>query len=290
MKKQKEGFLKVEGGKIWFERLGKQKNIPLVLVHGGPGYPHYGLNPLRKLDKDRTVVFYDQLGCGKSDRPKNKKLWRVDRFVEELEALRNHLGFEKMYLLGHSWGGALVAEYSLKYQKHVAGIVFAGPLLSTPRWILEANRLKKTLPLASQKIIDKHEKNGTTDSKEYGNATKNYYKRYWCRLAKTPKEILKNRKEAGKDVYSTMWGPSEFHCTGNLKNFDCTPRLPEIKLPVLFTCGRFDEAGVDAVKDFQKLIKGSKMKIFEKSAHQAQLEETEKYLQIVGKFLNEVDR
>src|SRR3989344_990085 len=102
-----EGFIPVQGGKVWYKIAGEPKGIPLILLHGGPGYPHDYLEPLEDLATDRQVVFYDQLGCGNSDKTTDPALWTVDKFVKELQSLIDQLGFEKYHLLGHSWGSAL---------------------------------------------------------------------------------------------------------------------------------------------------------------------------------------
>ena len=97
----REGYVQVTGGKIWYEVVGNGNGIPLITVHGGPGFTHDYLEPIGKLCKDRPVVFYDQLGAGKSDRPHDKSLWVVDRFVKELATLRSSLGYKRVHVLGH---------------------------------------------------------------------------------------------------------------------------------------------------------------------------------------------
>ncbi len=70
-----EGFIAVPGGNIWYGILVKrQTGLPLLLLHGGPGFPHDYLEPLEPLSNERPVIFYDQLGCGNSDRPQNLSL------------------------------------------------------------------------------------------------------------------------------------------------------------------------------------------------------------------------
>ena len=283
---REQGYIKVLGGKVWYERIGNKKGIPLVVVHGGPGFPHYSLRPLEALSDERQIIFYDQLGCGKSDRPHDKSLWKKERFVEELQDVISFLGIEKFHILGHSWGSMLATEYALTKPDALVSLILSGPILSVPRWISDANLLRKKLPIKIQRILDKHEADGTTESKEYKSAELEFYKKHLCRIYPFPKLMQKSEKEAGMEVYNTMWGPSEFHCTGNLNGHDLTNRLREINVPVLLTCGKYDEATPKTAQYYQSLFPNAQTVVFENSAHMAILEETESYLKTAREFLN----
>ena len=71
----REGYVAVPGGRVWFKVVGTGPGTPLLLLHGGPGAPSYYLEPLSALGNERPVIFYGQLGCGRSDRPSNTNLW-----------------------------------------------------------------------------------------------------------------------------------------------------------------------------------------------------------------------
>jgi len=115
MKSTKEGYIKVTGGRIWYKIVGKKSNNPpLVVLHGGPGYPHNYLEPIAALSNQRQVIFYDQLGCGNSDRPNDTKLWTVERFVQELGEVIDTLKLNQYHILGQSWGAALGASFALQ--------------------------------------------------------------------------------------------------------------------------------------------------------------------------------
>ena len=83
----KEGRVQVPGGEVWFKIVGSGDQVPLLTLHGGPGAGHDYLEPLSLLQSDRPVVFFDQLGCGRSAKPDDPSLWRIERFVEEVAAL-----------------------------------------------------------------------------------------------------------------------------------------------------------------------------------------------------------
>ena len=284
-----EGFIEVPGGRVWYEIAGSGSATPLLLLHGGPGAPSRYLEPLRGLADERPVVFYDQLGGGKADRPDDESLWAVERFVQELQVVRDALGLDEVHLFGHSWGTMLAVEYMLTKPAGVKSLILASPALDIPKWLEDTNQLKSELPADVQAAIDRHEEAGTTDSEEYQAASMEFYRRHLCRTDPWPVELEEAFDNFGWVVYNTMWGPSEFHATGSLADFDVTDRLAEIAVPTLFTAGRYDEATPETTAWFQSLLPGSSIEIFEDSAHMTMLDEPERYNQVLRDFLREVE-
>ena len=103
-----------DGLRIWTHRLGgggDDDHVPLLILHGGPGVPHDYLENLAASASPRQpVVFYDQLGCGRSDRPDDPGRWRLARFVAEIDYARRALRLDRVVLLGQSWGGMLAGH------------------------------------------------------------------------------------------------------------------------------------------------------------------------------------
>lgn len=284
-----EGYVDVEGGRVFYRAHGSGDGTPLLCVHGGPGMTHDYLEPLERLGDDRRVVLYDQLGSGRSDRPGNEGLWRVDRFVDELGAVRRALGLEEMHLLGHSWGGCLAATYALEHPGGLRSLVLASPLISVDRWLQDAVALRSALAEDVQDVLDRHERDGFTDCPEYAGATLAFYKRHFCRLDPWPEALERTWAGMGADLYVTMWGPTEFYATGILRGYDLTERLAEINAPTLFTCGRHDEANPETVEHFAERVRGSKIALFENSSHTPHIEEPDHYLEVVRTFLERVE-
>ncbi|KEO84235.1 proline iminopeptidase-family hydrolase [Tumebacillus flagellatus] len=281
----REGYVDVTGGKVYYQIFGEANGVPLLALHGGPGSTGFGLEALEPLSDKWPVIIYDQLGCGYSDRPEDLSLWNLDRFVEELGQVREQLGLKEVHLLGHSWGTMLAASYLLTRPEGVKSVIFSSPCLSASLWQKDQALHLFRFPLEFQETVARCEAEGTTDSEEYQQAMAEYYKRHLCRV-ESPKRPAD--RPFGGVVYNTMWGPSEFCATGNLKTYDVTPRLHEIEIPTLFLCGRYDETRPETLEYYQSLVPGSKLHVFEESAHKAYFEEKDEYLRVVREFLQTV--
>lgn len=286
----RQGFVDVPGGPVWYQVSGDGAGIPLLALHGGPGGTSCGLSLLEELGSERPVIRYDQLGTGRSGRPDDMSLWTVARFVEELHAVRKALGLERMHLLGHSWGSSLAAAYVLeKGTEGIASITFSSPLLSTPIWIEDANYLRSLLPEDVQQTLTEHEKAGTTDSEEYEQASAEFYKRHVYGGDRPKPPAACNGVVWSQLIYEYMWGPTEFYASGTLENFDVTARLNEIDVPVLFMAGEFDEARPETVREFQKQVPGSKLKVIKDAAHASLSRQPDEYRRVLEEFLDFVE-
>ncbi len=285
-----EGYVDVPGGRGWYRIAGSGEAAPLLLLHGGPGGPCDELLPLEALANERPVIFYDQLGGGKADRPDDASLWRIERFVEEVARVREALGLKEVHLCGHSWGTMLAVEYMLtKHPKGVKSLILASPCLSAKRWVEDAENLIAKLPQKTQEAIKKNEEAGTTDSIEYKIAVSEYLRRHVCRLDPWPKQLMEAAGHTGIPVYRTMWGPSEFSPTGNLKDFDRTGRLHEIDQPTLIIVGEYDEATPEAAAWYKSLMPNASMIVIPNSAHMAMWEETGAYIKALREFLKKIE-
>jgi proline iminopeptidase len=285
-KTMKDGYIKVTGGQVYYKKVGSGSGIPLILLHGGPGGSHNGFNRLEALGNDRPVIFYDQLGSGKSDRPTDSSLWTVERFIEELSQIREALGLDQVHILGHSWGTMLAASYMLTQPEGVQSVTFSSPCLSAPQWAADQKKNLKELPLEVRETLDRCEREGSTDSEEYKTAMKAFNERFVCRLKEIPQNCKPDKGAFNDVVYETMWGPSEFYTTGLLKTYDVTEELHQIKCPTLFTCGRFDEATPETTKGYSQKVEGSQFHVFENSAHMGYVEEPDTYIKVIGEFLH----
>ena len=285
--KKNESFLKRNDYKTWYVVHGEASDkVPLFVLHGGPGFPHNFKNNHSELAKDGyQVVLYDQLGCGLSDRPDDTSLWTVEFFIEELEALRKHLGFEQINIIGQSWGGSLAFEYALKYPNRVHKLIAHSPLVDTKLWVKEADKLKDLLPNGIGARMRMLEDANDTEGEEYKKISELFNDTFVLTTKPKPQDAIDGNNAAGLSVYNTMWGPSEAHATGVMKNWSVLDRLESIKHPTLLISGKFDEATPTQMKLIVDKINDIKWELFENSSHCANLEEPEKFLETVSSFL-----
>ena len=292
----REGFVPFRGYRVWYRIVGERDEpgrLPLLTLHGGPGAAHDYLEPLGELAASgRRVVFYDQLGCGRSDRPHRPSMWTVGLFVEEVDAVRRALGLDRVHLLGQSWGGMLAMEYAATGLEGVESLTVASSPASMEQWVAEANRLRAELPREVQDTLLAHETAGTTQDPAYQAAVRVYYRRYVCRLDPWPDCVNRTFAQLAADpeVYHTMNGPSEFHVTGTLRDWSIVDRLDRITVPTLVTSGRYDEATPAIAETVRRGIRGSEWVRFEDSSHTAHVEEPERYRRVLGAFLSRVER
>jgi L-proline amide hydrolase len=287
-----------EGGWTWYRvdgDLGASGPAPLVILHGGPGAAHDYLEPVADLASTagRPCVLYDQIGCGRSqhlpDAPAG--FWTVELFRRELAALVEHLNIAGRYhVLGQSWGGMLGMEHALEHPTGLRSLVVANSPASMELWLSEANRLRSLLPPEVQDMLARHEAANTTDSEAYEQAVMKFYERHLCRIP-FPDALRRTFAQLAEDptVYHTMNGPSEFHVIGTLTGWDITPRLRDVRVPVLVISGEHDEATPTVVRPLVDALPDARWELVEGASHSTHLEQPERFLALVETFLSAHD-
>jgi proline iminopeptidase len=283
-----EGLVDVGPGRVWYESTGEGPT--LLLLHGGPGGPSDYLIPLMELARDGfRVVRYDQLGSRRSDKPDDLALWRFPRFVEELETVRRALDLGRVHLLGQSWGAILALEYALHHQEHLRSLVLYSGAASIPEHLAGLRTLRARLPPETRAVLSRYEAIGETDNPDYLAAVEVLNQRHLCRINPRPALLEESLQHVALPVYTTMWGPNEFACTGNLGDWDRTDRLGEIRVPTLIVCGRHDEVMPSCSETMRRGISGAELVVFEESSHLAHFEEPERFFAVLRDFLGRIE-
>lgn len=285
------GRIAVPGGTVRYRVMGGGPGIPLLTLHGGPGGGMVSLKPLRRLADERPVIFYDQLGCGRSDTPNDLSLWTVDRFIEEIDAVRRHLGLEEVHLFGHSWGGMLAIDYLLQRPAGVRSVILSNTIASMSAYLHEAWRLVEEMPAVARDALLRH-RTRIGGSLSYQAALMWLRLRHVVRLRFLPdllpiltSMVLMLRSPS----FWYMWGADDLHVTGTLHDWERVHRLYEIDTPALVLAGEFDETTPRLAHDIAEGLRDARVHILEGCSHMAFFERPRAYMDTVRPFLEAHD-
>ena len=282
-------------GKIYYEMEGVGPVV--IIVAGGPGGGHASFHPFfSRLAKDHTVVYFDNIGRGRSDRLKDPKGYTVPRDAEDIEALRKELGQDKIDVIGHSYGGMPALAYAEKYPEHVSHLVLSDTLHSAQGFqqnIDSCNaQVQRQYPEVWAQLMEMRKKGVLSGEDKYGDLYGTGFADLYVYEMDAEKRLFRSgEKEDGfnVDVYRAMLGPdSEWKVGGTMKNFDARPKMKDLHMPVLICVGRFDRVAIPRVSyEMMTLLpkEHSRLVIFERSGHRPWLEETDAYFNTVGDFL-----
>lgn len=276
------------GYQVWTKRVGHGQ-IKILTLHGGPGShsEYIEASFQNQFPQDQyEVIYYDQLGSFRSDHPNDLNLWRVERFLEEVEEVREALGLDQFYLYGQSWGGMLAIEYALKYQEHLKGLILSNTPGSISSYENYIQQLRLKLPQEVQDELSMFEDRGELTHPRYQQLMiDRVYNLHLCRMNPWPEAVANGIYKINTVVYETMGGPNEFVVTGNYKNWNRWNDFAKIQVPTLVISGLYDTISPEDTMKIASLIPQGTYKICEECSHFAQFEDPHTYFQALKVFL-----
>ena len=243
----------------------------------------------RKTERDEITIL--DFGCGKSYLDGHPELWTAETWVNELIALREHLGLERMHLLGQSWGGMLAITYLCDEQPEgVRSVILSSTLSDSQLWGREQHRQISFMDAADQQIIREAEASGDYESAPFLAAVDRFMERH-CSGSYGPDapECLTRPRKSGRESYVTAWGPSEFSPLGTLKDWNYTEKLPKITIPALVISGTNDLSTPLIAKTMADKLPNSRWELFEGCRHMCFAEATDRYLPMLDDWMRQAD-
>jgi len=252
---------------------------PMVVLHGGPSIPSDYLYPLVDFLPYRKIIFYDQIGCGRSDVPKDVNLYSISNSLNDLENLLNELEIHQFHLYGQSFGGILAYEYlkrNARQRTSTKASCLSVILSSTPTSVPLVEKEARSL----QQILFNEDNDKTTLGERFR-------KRHQCRLPSMPMPLIDAYANAG-----TVW-----RGTAAIPDYIASPpSLPsreEWKMPpVLILRGEYDFVTDDCVKDWNNVLPSDcsmKLCVLKGCSHHGLLENGRLYGDTINSFLKEHD-
>jgi proline iminopeptidase len=285
-------YYTINGKKLWTETIGK--GDPLFLISGGPGGAHAGMHNFDALKDSNTLVYVDYFGRGKSDTAATPEEYTIDRDVRDLEALREAMGYEKINILGHSYGSIVAQLYALRFPERTKHLIIANGFFSGEMWQENDDNsnheIRENYPEVWERLMKVRESGLHSSDMEhqliYGEVP------YGFLYAYNPEKFKKSldpdypNKMNTKLYYQMVGYDGDFIIGGDIAKFDVRRNLKDLKMPVLISAGRYDRVSVPIYSvQYKKYCPQAQFEMFEYSGHNPQVEEPEKYFKIIRAFL-----
>ena len=283
---------------IWTKTIGNNPKIKVLLLNGGPGGTHECFEAFENFFPAEEIefIYYDQLGCGNSDNPKDTSMWDLPRFVEEVEQVRTalHLTKDNFYLYGHSWGGILAMQYALKYQQNLKGLIISNMMSSCPDYGKYAdNVLAKQMKPSVLAEVRALEANKDFENPRYmALLIPNFYEEHILRApyAKWPEPMLRMFAKLNNSLYVTMQGPSEFGIAGKLEKWDVKAQLKTLTVPTLTIGAKHDTMDPEHMKWMSKEVQNGSYLYCPNGSHCSLYDDQEVYMTGLTKFILSVNK
>lgn len=280
----KELYVPAQEANLFCRIVGKGK--PLIVIHGGPGLSQdYLLPQMYRLARHNQVVFYDQRGCGNSSGVINDDTITLKRFLEDLETIRKDLGFEKISILGHSWGGFLAMKYAITYPEQVEKLILSNTMpASKEDFVLFAHEyVKRTTPLREE--LDK-----ISNMPGFKEGNPDLMEKFYRNIFRTYCYIPEKANLLNLRMTSTSWVNSVKVYESFRKNvfettFNLIPSLQLLKVPTLLIHGSADPVPPITAEHVHEVIRHSEFVIMEKCGHFPYVEDPEIYFKHIEEFL-----
>lgn len=288
-------YYEVNGKKLYTVSFGE--GSPLFFIAGGPGGAHPGLRSFDPLSSDFTLVYFDGYGRGKSDTADVVTDYSIEGDIDDLEGLRQAMGFDKINILGHSYGGVVAQGYAIKYPEYVDHLIIANSFHSYQMW--QANddncnhEIKTNYPEVWEELMKVRAEGYVSEDSIhqaiYSRVPYGFYYAYnpdnFVRKPGVKRRVYPNRFN-DKLYYKMVGRDGDFYVTNDIGTFDYRKQLKDLEMDILIYAGRFDRVATPAeMIKYKKFCPQAKYVMFERSGHNPQVEQPEECFALIREFI-----
>jgi proline iminopeptidase len=283
----RQGLLSLETARLFYEVVGEGE--PIIVVHGGPGLDHAYLQPgLDALATRNTLVYYDQRGTGRSVANLDSAAINVETFVEDIDALRQALGHERVTLLAHSWGALLALEYATRHAAATRALILMNPVEPGARFRDQQEERQRRARTAEDSTelatLTATEGFAARDPATVSQVYRVLYRqtlRDRTRIDEIELDLAESTAENGPEV-ARLLGAS-------VGVVDWWDRLPAIEVPTLVLHGRYDVLPIAMSQALAASLGQGRIVVLE-SGHFPYVEARDALLSAVSSFFVDLSR
>lgn len=261
----KEGFMTINESEVYYKTMGEGE--PLLVIHGGPVLDHsYFLPHLESLAKDYELIFYDQRASGRSSVEIDSATMNLTGFVEDIEQIRQKLGYDRLNIFGHSWGGLIAMKYAIAHDEKVDHLILSNSMApSAADWQAENLEAAKNINEEDQRRLDVIVSSGLLRSAE-----PIPYIKEMMMLS------FKSQMFDGKNIEKlNLYIPEDFQQRSavfgllgpDLGAYDLYADLSKVKSPTLILFGQSEAAVEMHAQKMTSSLPNGKLEVIEKSGH-----------------------
>ena len=290
---EREGYVRVRGKRLFYRSFGTDERGTVLALHGGPGLTHDYLTPLADLAVcGYRVVLYDQLGCGRSERPTGYRDYTIRSGADDADELRRRLKLGRVHLLGHSYGGALALETALRHPGGLRSLIVSSGFASMDTlWRGLQQRVSQLSPLNRRAYL-RADRTGV-DTKASARAAEEFRRRFSEHLENQPYELWKTFRLVNPRVNAAMGFSAKRTVedgfqSGTLAGWDVTKKLSRLRMPTLVLVGEYDHVVPACAREIHRGIPKSRLVVAPGEGHMPMFENRDRFTSVVREFLDGV--
>ncbi|MGB6501059.1 MAG: proline iminopeptidase-family hydrolase [Thermoplasmata archaeon] len=290
----RDGYARVRGKRLYYRRVGRSARGTVLVLHGGPGSTHEYLTPLADLvGAGFELIFYDQLGCGRSERPITYRDYTIAANADDAEVLRRRLKLGRVHLYGHSYGGALALEAAVRYPRAWTSVVVASGFASMRAlWRARRRRVSQLSP-ANRRAWLRFERTGVSTAAS-ARAAEEFRRRFSEHSVNRPYEVWLSFAHLNPRVLDAMGFRApriydEGFQQGTMAGWDITPKLSRLRMPMLITSGQFDHVTPACAREIHRLVPHSRLEVARGVGHQPFFEIRDRYISLLKDFFEKAN-
>lgn len=277
-----------DGVRLGYRKVGSGAEV-IVVLHGGPGFTmDYLADDLLPLAQRHTVIFHDPRGSGRSTLVSEATALDAQRFADDVEALRQHFGLQRLTLLGHSWGAGVVAMYAVRFPQHVGRMIIVGGIP------LRRTELARTFA----SIREGGDEAWRTQLRERftawqanpGDATtcRAFYETWYVPFFVDPGAMRRSKGDfcaGGADSLKNKIANVDRIVLASLGNYDWRPALKQVRAPTLVIHGAADPIPAVGAVEWAATLPAARLLLMPGVGHFPYLEAPTPFFDAVDRFV-----